>query len=69
MSSYNIVNQRFIGEYIEKNCLENIKKILLKFSLDKKVNKQKLQIENILLYLKFFVGMIHYHFQLCKIRI
>jgi hypothetical protein len=67
MCSYNILNQRFIGEYIEKNCLENIKKILMKFSLDKKVNKQKLQIENILLYLQLFVGFIHYKFQLCKI--
>ena len=62
-----LINQKFIGVYFEKNCLENIKKILINFSLDKKVNKQKYIFETIITYLQSFISFIHYPFQLMKI--
>ena len=61
-----LINQKFIGEYFE-NCLENIKKILINFSLDKKVNKQKYIFDIIITYLQSFISFIHYPFQLMKI--
>ena len=59
-----IVNQKFIGDYIYKNCFENIKKILIKFSLDKKINKSKNLIENILNNLQALINFIFYPYQL-----
>ena len=65
-SSGDLINQRFLGEYFEKNGYENIKKILINFSLDKKVNKPKFIFENIIIYTDKFFKFIHYKFQLCK---
>ena len=59
-----IINQKFFGDYIYKNCFENIKKILMKFSLDKKINKSKIWIENILNNLHVFINFIFYPYQL-----
>ena len=61
-----LINQKFLGEYFEKNGYENIKKILINFSLDKKVNKSKFILENIIVYIDKFLGFIYYKFQLCK---
>ena len=60
------INHKFLGEYIEKNCLENIEKILLKLSLDKKMNKSKFVVEEIIKYLKIFYGLDHYLFQVTE---
>ena len=61
-----LINKKFLGEYFENNCYEKVKNILLKFSLDKKVNKQKFVLENIIIYIDRFLGFIYYPFQLCK---
>ena len=61
-----IINHKFLGEYIYKNCYENIKNILMKFSLDKKVNKSKNVIENIVNNLQTFISYIFYPYQLSK---
>ena len=64
--SLKIINQHFIGEYFYKNCFQNLKKILLNFSLDKKTNKSKIVMDNIIIYLDKILGFIFYPFQLCK---
>ena len=64
MAASLLVNQKFLGEYIYKNCFENIKKILMKFSLDKKVNKSKIWVENIISNLQIFFSYIFYPYQL-----
>ena len=61
-----IVNQKFLGEYILNNVYDNVKKILMNFSLDKKMNKSKFILDNIILYLDKFLGYVRYPFQLCK---
>ena len=60
------IHHKFLGDYIEKNCLENIEKILLKLSLDKKMNKSKFVVEEIIKYLKIFYGLDHYLFQVTE---
>ena len=64
MAASLLVNQKFLGEYIYKNCFENIKKILMKFSLDKKINKSKIWVENIISNLQIFFSYIFYPYQL-----
>ena len=67
VSTARIINQKFLGEYLEKNCFENIKKILINYSLDKKVNISKTVLDNIILYLECFLRFNNYPFQICKI--
>ena len=64
-SASDLTNHRFIGEYFKQNCYENVKKILFKFSLEKKINKAKFILENIIIYIDRFLGYIYYPFQLC----
>ena len=61
-----ILNQKFIGEYIQNSVYENVKKIMINFSLDKKVNKSKFLLDNIFIYIDKFLGFIQYPFQQCK---
>ena len=65
-SSFFLLNQKFFGEYILNNVYENVKKIMMNFSLDKKVNKSKFLLDNIFIYLDKFLGCVMYPFQQCK---
>ena len=67
ITAFPIINQKFFAEYIEKNCFENIKNILIKFSLDKKVNNRKIYFEKIIQYLQTILTLNHYPYQLCNI--
>ena len=62
-----VINQIFLGEYIRLNVFENVRKILMNFSLDKKTNKSKMVLDNIITFLDKFLGYSQYPFQLCKI--
>ena len=42
ISAMKIINQKFLSEYIEQNCFDNIKKIFINYSLDKKSSKKKI---------------------------
>ena len=59
-STHYFINQRFFGEFFKNNGYENIKKILINFSLDKKVNKPKFIFENIILYIDKFLGLFQF---------
>ena len=62
-----IINQRFIGKYFYEKCFENIKKILLDVSLNKKKNVSKVQIDYLITYIDRLLGFNFYEFQLNKI--
>lgn len=61
------INQKFIREYFYQNSFEIVKKILINFSLDKKMNKSKSFFGNIITYIETFLNFIYYPFQLCHI--
>ena len=61
-----LVNSRFIGKYFYEKCYENIKKILLGYSLNKKNIISKIYIDNIFAYIDKIVGFNFYPFQLLK---
>ena len=64
-----ISNRRFIGKYFYEKCFENIKKILLDYSLNKKNIISKFFIENIISYIYAFLGFHFYLYQLNSIYI
>ena len=61
-----LINSRFIGKYFYEKCYENIKKILLGYSLNKKNIISKIYIDNIFAYIDKLVGFNFYPFQLLK---
>ena len=61
-----LINRNFIGKYFYENCYENIKKILLDYSLNKKKNISKIYIDNIFAFIDNLLGFIYYPFQLIK---
>ena len=65
-SAHYLINHNFLGTYINEHVYENVKKILINFSLDKKMNKSKFIFENIIIYLDKFLGYIQYPFQMMK---
>ena len=65
-SAHYLINHKFIGTYIKVHVYENVRKILINFSLDKKMNKSKFMFENIIVYFDKFFGYIQYPFQMMK---
>ena len=62
----NIVNKRFIGKYFYEKCYDNIKNILLNYSLNKKNIISKVYIDNIFIFIDKILGFNFYPFQLLK---
>ena len=62
-----LINQRFIGKYFYEKCFENIKKILLDVSLNKKKNISKVLIDGIVTYVDKLLSFNFYEFQLMKL--
>ena len=67
ISAMKIINQKFLSEYIEQNCFDNIKKIFINYSLDKKSSKKKSYFEMTIFYLQAILYLNHYPFQICNI--
>ena len=61
------INRRYFAKYFYEKCFENIKKILLDYSLDKKKNIPKLIVDNVFCFLDHILGLNFYAFQLTKI--
>ena len=61
------INQKYFSKYFYEKCFENIKKILLNYSLNKKQDIPKLIVENIFSFIDFILGQNFYPFQLTKI--
>ena len=66
ISAMKIINQKFLSEYIEQ-CFDNIKKIFINYSLDKKSSKKKSYFEMTIYYLQAILYLNHYPFQICNI--
>ena len=53
-SNYKVVNRQFIGKYFIENVYENIKQILMNYSLDKKKNISKNILKSMTIYTEYF---------------
>lgn len=65
-SNFRVINRQFMGKYFIENVYENIKKILMNYSLDKKKNKSKNILKNLIIYIDTFLGYSKYYFQIAK---
>ena len=65
-SNYKVVHKRFIGKYFIENVYENMKQILMNYSLDKKKNKSKNVLKNLTIYTDILLGYTRYYFQVVK---
>ncbi len=65
-SCYMIVNHSFMGKYFKEKVYDNIKKILLDYSLNKKKNISKIIIDNVIAFSDKFLGFNCYSFQLIQ---
>ena len=65
-SNYKVVNIQFLGKYFIEKVNENIKQILMNYSLDKKKNISKYIIKSMTIYTDIFLGYTRYSFQVVK---
>ena len=65
-SNFRAFNKQFIGKYFNDKVYENIKNILMNYSLDKKKNKSKNILKSLIIYVDTFLGYAKYSFQIAK---
>ena len=66
-NNYRVVNRQFIGKYFIENVYENIKQILMNYSLDKKKNISKNILKNLTIFTDTYLGYTRYSFQVVKL--
>ena len=62
-----VTNKKYLGNYWENYYFENVRKIMINFSLNKKMNKSKSLIEPLILMFNLIFCYSHYAFQVVKI--
>ena len=65
--AYGFINHQFFGKYFKEKVFDNIIKILLDFSLNKKKNVSKLIIDRIISYIDKFLGFSCFSFRIVEI--